>query len=245
LAERPLWLKIADDLERRIRSRELSPGDKVETEQELARAYMVNRHTVRRALGALQSKGLVETSQGRGSIVRRQTMVMRIRRRTRFSDNMRHVGIQYRHEIKFMGTVPAEVQVAKALGIKPTAPVVVIERIAYANEGPIGVGRHHFSHERLPLFLEMYRKRLSITDTLRDSGILDYVRASTTVIARLPTPAECELLDLPRHVPLIITRSLNHDMLGNPLEYGESRFAADRVELRIDADDFEAKSATA
>jgi DNA-binding GntR family transcriptional regulator len=107
------------------------------------------------------------------------------------------------------------------------------------------VGRHHFSHERLPLFLEMYRKRLSITDTLRDSGILDYVRASTTVIARLPTPAECELLDLPRHVPLIITRSLNHDMLGNPLEYGESRFAADRVELRIDADDFEAKSATA
>jgi DNA-binding GntR family transcriptional regulator len=59
------------------------------------------------------------------------------------------------------------------------------------------------------------------------------------VLARLPTVAEAELLDLPRHVPLIITRSVNNDMLGQPLEYGETRRAADRVELRIDSEDFE------
>jgi GntR family transcriptional regulator, phosphonate transport system regulatory protein len=243
LQERPLWLRICDDLERKIRSRELSPGDKVDTEQELARKYMVNRHTVRRALGALQSKGLVETTQGRGSFVRRQTLVIRIRRRTRFSDNMKHVGINYRHELRVMDTLPAEPHVAKALGIKPGAGTVVIERVAFANDGPIGVGRHHFSHARLPLFIDMYKTRQSITDTLRDSGILDYVRAHTTVLARLPTPSECELLELPRHVPLIITRSVNNDMLGGPLEYGETRFAADRVELRIDGEDFENRNA--
>lgn len=240
MVQRPIWLRIADDLERKIRSRELSPGDRVETEQELARAYLVNRHTVRRALGLLHTKGLVETTQGRGSFVRRQTLVMRIRRRTRFSDNMKHIGINYRHELRVMDTLPAEPPAAKALGIKPGAPVVVIERIAYANDGPIGVGRHHFSHVRLPLFIDMYKKHRSITETLRGSGILDYVRAHTTVIARMPTPAECELLQLPRHVPLLITRSVNNDMLGAPLEYGESRFAADRVELRIDPEDFEA-----
>jgi hypothetical protein len=41
-------------------------------------------------------------------------------------------------------------------------------------------------------------------------------------------------LDLPRHVPLLITQSVNHDRLGQPLEYGDSRIAADRVEFVIE-----------
>ncbi len=237
--QRPLWQTISDDLEHKIRNRELSPGDKVATEQELARAYLVNRHTVRRALGLLHSKGLVETTQGRGSFVRRQTVVMRISRRTRFSDTMRENGVAYKHKLLVLETQPADPLTAKALGLKLGAPVVVVERIACIDDGPIGIGRHHFSHDRLPHFIDMYKKRLSITDTLRDSGVLDYVRTHTTVLARLPTVAEAELLDLPRHVPLIITRSVNNDMLGQPLEYGETRRAADRVELRIDSEDFE------
>lgn len=236
-ADRPLWRIIADDLEARIAARELSPGDRLPTESDLSRRHMVNRHTVRRALLALQEKGLVETTQGRGSFVRRQTLVMRIRRRTRFSDNMRHAGADYRHELNRAEIAPADMNIARGLGLRVGAPVVVIERTAYVGGAAIGVGRHHFSHARLPSFIEMYRTRGSITTTLRDCGVPDYVRARTTVHARLPTPAEADLFGMPRHIPLIITRSVNHDMLGQPLEYGETRFAADRIELRIDLED--------
>ncbi|MBI1338936.1 phosphonate metabolism transcriptional regulator PhnF [bacterium] len=236
-AEKPLWRGIADRLEERIARRELSPGDKLPTEADLAREHMVNRHTVRRALVELQAKGVVETSQGRGSFVRRQTLVMRIRRRTRFKDNMRHAGADYRHVVNHTEVGPADAAIAEGLGLRIGAPVVTVERTAYVGGEAIGIGRHHFSHARLPSFIEMYRTRGSITETLRDCGVPDYVRARTTVISRLPTAAEAAHFNMPRHIPLLITRSVNHDMLGEPVEYGESRFAADRIELRMDFDD--------
>jgi DNA-binding GntR family transcriptional regulator len=56
----------------------------------------------------------------------------------------------------------------------------------------------------------------------------------TRIVSRLPTPRESELLSLPRHVPLLITQSINHDGLDRPLEYGDARMASDRVEIVIE-----------
>lgn len=229
-----MWRKIASDIERDIRERALNPGDRLPTEHSLAKQYVVNRHTVRRALAHLQAKGLVESTQGRGSFVRRPALPFHIQRRTRFSENVKHSAADHRHKTLVLDVRPAETLVAEGLGLRFGDPVVYLERIAYVNEAPFGIGRHHFSYERLPLFIRMYPDRGSITKTLLDSGILDYVRVRTKILSRLPTQAECDLLELPRHVPLLITQAINHDGLGQPLEYGDSRVAADRVEFVIE-----------
>ncbi len=88
----PLWREISQNLERRIEIKELRPGDKLPTEYELSHEFMVNRHTVRRALSYLQDKGVVESTQGRGSFVRRMTEPMRLGRRPRFSEAVREKG---------------------------------------------------------------------------------------------------------------------------------------------------------
>jgi DNA-binding GntR family transcriptional regulator len=94
---------------------------------------------------------------------------------------------------------------------------------------PTGLSLHYFSFERFPTFIEMYRTRGSITQTLIDSGVPDYTRKHTVISARLPTAREAELLNLPRHVSLLIRRYLNVDGLGRPLEYGESSGTAEMV----------------
>lgn len=231
-----MWIVIANEIERMIRDRVLNPGDRLPTEDFLTRKYMVTRHTVRRALSRLQAKGLVESTQGRGSFVRRPALEFRIQRRTRFSDNFKHQAASRTHKTLTLDVRPAEAVVAEALQLKIGAPVVYVERMGFVNETPIGVGRHHFSFERLPFFTKIYPSRASITETLRDLGVPDYVRARTRVHARLPTPQEAALLGMPRHVPLLITQSLNNDGLGAPLEYGDARFASDRVEFLIEED---------
>lgn len=178
----------------------------------------------------------MESTQGRGSFVRRPALQFRIQRRTRFTENVRHLGASHSHKTLALDVRPADAAVAEALQLRYGDPIVYIERLGLVNDVPVGVGRHHFSHDRLPLFLKMYPSRGSITQTLLDSGIPDYVRVRTRVLSRLPTPQECELLGLPRHVPLLITQSVNNDGLGNPLEYGDTRFASDRVEFLIQDD---------
>src|SRR6516162_8900954 len=106
-----LWREISQSLERRILARELSPGDKLPTEQELSRQFMVNRHTVRRALSDLQDKGIVESTQGRGSYVRRPSAPMRLQRRPRFTERVRERGSTPRTDIIKLTVRPAEAKV--------------------------------------------------------------------------------------------------------------------------------------
>ena len=60
---------MAAYLEREIASRGLLPGDKLPTERELAAQLSVSRATVRSALQELESKHLLERTQGRGTLV--------------------------------------------------------------------------------------------------------------------------------------------------------------------------------
>jgi GntR family transcriptional regulator, phosphonate transport system regulatory protein len=219
----PLWREISQSIERRILARELVPGDKLPTEFELSREFMVNRHTVRRALSDLQDKGIVESTQGRGSFVRRAAKPMRLRRRPRFTESVLQRGRTPRTEILKLQIKPADSRVAGQLGLRAGQTVIYLERRRFIDDEPTGLSQHHFSHERFPTFMEMYRARGSITQTLVDSGVPDYTRRRTAISARLPTAQEAELLHLPRHVPLMVHRYLNVDGLGRPLEYGVSR----------------------
>lgn len=226
-----LWREISTSLERRILARELTPGDKLPTEEQLSREFMVNRHTVRRALSDLQDKGIVESTQGRGSFVRRPATPMRLHPRPRFTDNVRKRGRTPRTETLKLVVRPADVRVAGQLGLRAGQPVIYLERRRFIDDEPTGLSQHHFSHDRFPTFIELYRARGTITQTLIDSGVPDYTRRRTSISARLPTAQEAEHLHIPRHVPLLVHRYLNVDSLGRPLEYGISRST---TEVEID-----------
>ena len=225
----PLWREISQSLERRIEAKELCPGDKLPTEYELSREFMVNRHTVRRALSYLQDKGVVESTQGRGSFVRRPSRPAQLIRRPRFTEAVVRQGRDPSTRTLKLDVRPADAKVAAELGLKPGKPVVFLERLRFIDGEPTGLSLHHFSFERFPTFVDMYRVCGTITQTLIDSGVPDYTRKRTYIAARLPSAQEAEQLHLPRHVPLLIRRYLNIDGLGRPLEYGESRGSGEVV----------------
>jgi len=222
-----LWRKISQNIELQIEKKELCPGDKLPTEYELSRKFMVNRHTVRRALSYLQDEGFIESTQGRGTFVRRPARHVILNRRPRFAEAVILKGHRPSVRVLRLDIRSSEPQVAAELGLAPGAPIVFLERLRLVDDEPTGLSLHHFSAERFPTFPEMYRARGTITQTLIDSGVPDYTRRRTSITSRLSMPNEAELLHVPRHIPLLIQRYLNVDGLGRPLEYGESRGAGE------------------
>lgn len=61
--------RIASELRERIATGGLQPGDRLQTEHELAQAHGVSRAVVREAIAALRSDGLVVVRQGSGAFV--------------------------------------------------------------------------------------------------------------------------------------------------------------------------------
>lgn len=69
LAPLQLYEHIVDVLEEQIRSGALLPGDRPPAERDLARQLEVGRSSVREAVAALGTRGIVETRAGAGSFI--------------------------------------------------------------------------------------------------------------------------------------------------------------------------------
>lgn len=63
------YLELAAAIREQIRAGQLAPGDRLQTVRALAAEHSVAQGTVGSALEVLRDEGLIETVQGRGSVV--------------------------------------------------------------------------------------------------------------------------------------------------------------------------------
>jgi GntR family phosphonate transport system transcriptional regulator len=232
-----LWRQIAEALEKEIRGGARGPGERLPTEAELAERFGVNRHTVRRAVAALQERGLVTVSQGRGTFVPGQTIEYAIGRRTRFQQNIERLGRTASGELLSVETIPAPDVVAAELCLARGAAIHVVERLGRVDGVAVSLATHHFPAARFPDLAAHFRTARAVTAALRLSGLDDYVRRSTRIGARPADAREQRLLDLPRNRPVIVTEAINVDAAGEIVEYGVARIAADRVQIVVEGAD--------
>ncbi|NBP72484.1 MAG: phosphonate metabolism transcriptional regulator PhnF [Alphaproteobacteria bacterium] len=229
-----VWRQISQTLHSDISSGGYQPGEKMPTEVMLSRRFGVNRHTVRRAISDLVDQGLVRVEQGRGTFVAEDVVEFVVGERTRFTELMttqqRTPGTRLIRAIE----LPAEEMIAVNLKLRIGTKVVLIERLGEADGRAISIGSHYFPARRVPGLIAAFEERSSITKALSDIGISDYVRLSTRVRSRQATSEEAKLLKISLATPVLETLSINCDSNGKRIEFGVSRFASNRVELRFD-----------
>lgn len=73
LKPQKLYEQIAEIIEQKICSQHLSPGEKLDSVEQLAKTFEVGRSAIREALTSLQAKGLIEIRQGEGTYVKKIT----------------------------------------------------------------------------------------------------------------------------------------------------------------------------
>jgi GntR family transcriptional regulator, phosphonate transport system regulatory protein len=226
-----LWRRIAEAVEQEIAAGALAPGARLATEAQMAARFAVNRHTVRRALEELSRNGLVRVEQGRGSFVAEDVLDYTVGPRTRFSEWIRRHNKEPSGQTLDLREMPADSTIAAALGLRPGARIVRLERLGLADGRPVSIGAHHFPAARFPGLLAALRAGASISDALAEAGVADYRRQATRVTARMPTEHEAMLLGMPRNRPLLVTENVNVDSAGVVVEFGMSRYPTPRVQI--------------
>ena len=227
----PVWRAIATTLIDEIGQGRYVPGDKLPTEAELSRRFGVNRHTLRRAMAALAEDGLVRIEQGRGTYVQENVVDYMIGRRTRFSEIITR---QHRHpggRLLQAQELPASAEVAEALELPVDTPCLCLESLGEVDGQPLSLSVSHFPAARFPDLIAIVAETGSVTKAMEHHGVGDYQRKVTRVTARLPDAEEAALLQQPRVRPVLVLESINVDSSGTPVQYGLSRFAADRTQL--------------
>lgn len=69
MENKPKYIELAEWIKKRIESRELLPGDKLNSENELSEMFALSRQTVRHAIGVLEDEGVVSRIRGSGTYI--------------------------------------------------------------------------------------------------------------------------------------------------------------------------------
>jgi len=232
-----LWRQIADLIRSDIATGVAGKDGRLPPEMELAKRYGVNRHTVRSAIAALEQEGVLRSEQGRGTFVRRRKRLSYpIARRTRFSTGLGNQAGSTRTRLLESGEEPASETVADNLGIEAGNPVIRLDTVSEADGVPVSRATSWFDAGRFAGIDSAFEEHASITKALAACGVTDYVRKSTVIEARHASAEDIDLLRLSAGAIVLVTRAVNADAEGNPIQHAESRFAADRVELKIETD---------
>lgn len=229
-----LWRQVADQIRQSVLSG-MAANERLPAEAELATRFGVNRHTVRAAIAALEKEGILRAEQGRGTFLNESKRLRYpIGQRTRFSSGLENQAQTRSGKLLSSQTLPAPPRVSAALSLPPRAPVIELSTVSTADGVPISAASSWFDAERFQAISELYAQTGSITASLARHGINDYTRQTTAVEAQHASSEDLDLLALSPGAIVLLTRSVDVDSGGLPIQYGESRFAADRVELFID-----------
>jgi GntR family phosphonate transport system transcriptional regulator len=232
-----VWRQIADTLTTEIRDRAYADTGRLPGEVELSARFAVNRHTLRQAVAALQTEGLVRIEPGRGTFVQHELLDYALSKRTRFSENLLRQGLLPSKQLLTACEIAAPERALCELKLDKGARVLKVETLDEANDKPIGLATAYYPAQRFSGLLAMLNEGTRTTEILKHFGVKDYVRANSRITTQMPTDENAQLLQQPANRPLLCVECLDVDMDGVPIKYGETVFCGDRVQLVVNAGD--------
>jgi GntR family transcriptional regulator len=128
-----LRFQLADVLRDRIVDGELSPGDRLPSEPDLARVLGVSRASVRAAITLLEEDGFVRRRRGSGTYIANRPVHNDLGRNFGVSSMIAAIGLEPGVVDEHCETAPAPPEIATALGIETGEPVSILRRVRTAS----------------------------------------------------------------------------------------------------------------
>jgi len=223
---------IAAALRGRIASGTLPPGAAVPSEADLSSEFAVSRGTVRQALAALRSEGLILGGRGRRPVVARPTLTQSFDMLISFSAWALSQGHVPGARTLELGPVPADAQTAARLDLAEGDQIFQYRRLRLMDGEPAMIEVSNFIEPVGRLLLDCDMDQGSVYAQLAALGVV-FHEAEQTITAVAASATQAALLDVPRREPLLEVRRRVLDPDGLPLEFSVDSYRGDFLEITI------------
>jgi GntR family transcriptional regulator len=229
----PLFMQISAAFQRQIERGELTPGEAIASERELAEQLKVSRMTVRAAIDVLVRDGLLYRQHGRSTIVANSKINRSGTGFMSFSEDMRARGLTPRSEIRRLFVEVAPASIAAQLNLPAGASVIHLERVRYADEHPVALERVYLPYER-------FRELANLRDELAAGSLYTLLEArfdcrpsyaEETLEAVALNAEEAALLNVARQSPALLAHRVTRDERGDSIETVQTLYRGDRYRM--------------
>ncbi len=230
----PKYQAIHAALRQRILAGELSPGERLPPQQELADTFGVTLMTLRQAVGALESDGLVRAERGNGTFVADRPVDIRVGNLSSFAQQMRSAGVDMTTEILGQGVSDASAYPDIAAALGGGAELVWLTRRRSVGGVPLSLQRSYL----LGGVVSFAPGELLIDDSLYDTieAATGWVvaEAQESITAVSVSSEDAAALDIDPAQPALLSVRTSINQFGQPFLYDEALLVSGRCMLTAD-----------
>jgi DNA-binding GntR family transcriptional regulator len=229
-AHEPAYLYIANTIADRIGAGEYRPGDQLPTESQLRREFGVSPATVRRAVNILLDRGLVTTTQGKGTFVRSLDIGEAVFRLQQITDMWAEGG---NAEVLLLEAriLPASGQACHMLRLEPGDPLVYMRRLIKRAGIPLIYQVEHVLYDEHRPLVETQLQITSLDGLLMAGRAEGVPSGRLTIQAVSLDPEAARQLAVPPGSPAFCLEHLFRDFEGRPVSWGMFLCRADQFRL--------------
>lgn len=234
--EKPMYLKLYEKVLKNIENKKYNCCEKLPSENDFAKEFNVNRHTVRQALQMLKEKGFIYTKKGKGNFISNIKVPYSISDKSSYSSKILDLGYEPKTKLLGVDIIEPNEEVAEKLGLNNKLKVIEFKLLRFANDLPISISYSYFdAYLYRELINNLECKPFSLYKILEKAyPNLEVTKISTVFEAVMPTKEQSELLMMPINSPLLAASTISKDQNGNFVEYGTSYFRSDACKVKVD-----------
>ena len=233
----PLWFQIAERLRAAVSNGDFVPGDRLPSEAELNRLYGVSRTTARAALDRLEHEGLIARRSGKGSILLPPRVELPLKTFAGFTDEMRARGLVPSYDTRAVGPRPAPREVAQSLRVKVGEPVVMVDRLLFADGFPMATSQSWLSPAVLKGHQPPTQAELNAGSLYawieRQCGVR-IVGGEVFILAANADAETARSLEIETGTATVVAHQLSHSAAGEPVEFVVLHYRSDRYRLGME-----------
>ena len=229
----PLYFQIQRALRENIHSGELSEGDALASEEELARTYRVSRTTARQALHGLKTGGYAYSQKGRGTFVTRPKLEKNIMHLMGFTEDMKQRGMVPSSRVLEQLAINATKDLAQKLKAAIGEPVMRLRRLRLADGIPMAQEESHIALKFFPGLERINFSKQSLYHTLRENYGVRVAWADEVIEAVPATREVSELFTIPKKASVLSISRIIMTTEEMPIEVACSRYRGDRYRASI------------
>ena len=154
----PKYIKISEDIKKKIESNSLKTGDKIYSEKEIIEIYGVSSTTARKSIEVLRNEKLIERVQGKGSFVLPKKVIRSLRKVISFSENMKKQNITPSTMVLEEKIISAYTEYHKKLNLSKGDKIIKLKRLKFGNNVPLAID---FRYINLKYFPKLFDKDLN------------------------------------------------------------------------------------
>lgn len=218
---------IAADLHQRVEAGEFTAGRLLPSESELSGSYKASRVTIRKALEALRSEGLVDSRQGFGWFVAGSTVRQPLVHLATIEAQLERSGRSSQRQITDFAFVRPPARIRAVLGVDKALKVT---RVNLADGEP-------FARVTVwcPEELGAQLSRAQVEDrSFYELLPVALGGATQTIGADAASAEDAAVLHVPVGSPVLVCERVTADQAGTPVLIGEYVFPAHRTEFIVD-----------